>query len=154
MANGAGCAHRPRQTCRRRERPLVLSRQDRDRALLCRPFPVPGRRTVRHDDARRRGRHGTVGRAILASRRKRAPHSSFTPVASTTGPHLPCSACTRAANSSGAVGEGAAFWLSNCFFSSADVSAETLARRSVSSTSAGVRAGATSPYQLSELTAA
>ena len=32
------------------------------------------------------------------SRRKRASHSSFTPVASTTGPHLACSACTKAAN--------------------------------------------------------
>src|SRR5262249_1748606 len=82
------------------------------------------------------------------------PHSSFTPVASTTGPHLACSVCTKAANSSGVVGAGAAFWLSNCFFSSADVITAMLALRSVSRTSDGVRAGATRPYQLSELTAA
>ncbi len=72
MANGACRAHRPQQTRRRRKRPLVLSRQDRDRTVLCRPCAVPGGRIIRHDDARRRGRHGTVGRAILA----RAPIAS------------------------------------------------------------------------------
>ena len=56
-------------------------------------------------------------------------YSSFTPVARTSGAHLACSACTNAANSAGVVGEGAAFWLSNCFLSSADVSTETVARR-------------------------
>ena len=39
-------------------------------------------------------------------------------MARTTGPHLACSARTKAANSSGVEGEGSAFWLSNCFFTS------------------------------------
>lgn len=80
-------------------------------------------------------------------------YSSFAPVARTTGPHLACSAWMKAANSAGVVGEGAAFWLSNCYFSSADVSTATVARRSRSRISGGVPAGATRPYQLSELMA-
>ena len=38
----------------------------------------------------------------------RPPYSSFTPVATTTGPHLACSDLMRAANSSGVLGEGVA----------------------------------------------
>jgi len=60
-------------------------------------------------------------------------------------PHLACSAIRKAANSGGAVGDGTAFWLSNCFFSSADVSTQTVDRRSLSRMSAGVTGGRDEP---------
>ena len=51
---------------------------------------------------------------------RRRVHSSLAPVAMTTGPHLACSAFTKAAYSAGVVGAGVAFWLSNCCLNSAD----------------------------------
>ena len=46
------------------------------------------------------------------------------PTADTTGSHLARSPFTNAANSSGVDGDGTASWVSNCFFSSADRSAD------------------------------
>src|ERR1700730_9772813 len=74
------------------------------------------------------------------------------PTAATTGSHLARSPFTNAANSSGVDGNGTAFWVSYCFFSSADRSVLIAALRSLVSTSAGRAAGGTKPYQLSEST--
>jgi hypothetical protein len=63
------------------------------------------------------------------------------PTAATTGSHLARSPFTNAANSSGVDGNGTAFWVSYCFFSSADRSVLIAALRSLVSTSAGRAAG-------------
>src|SRR5262249_30916507 len=65
MADGARRGDCPQQTRCRRQRSRILSRQDHDRALLCRPLPIPGRRPRRDDDARRCRGDGAPRRAVL-----------------------------------------------------------------------------------------